>query len=101
MKTKLTVVVVTMLFGLAMVAQTATQSVPAAPATGYKASGCACRTVGKCPMGKDGKCDMAAHKDPAMAYGKSCCGEGCCKDGKCYMGITKLVRADAAATNAP
>lgn len=89
MKTKLTVVVITMLFGLAMVAQTATQSVPAAPANGDKASGCACCTGDKCPMGKDGKCDMAAHKDPAMANGKSCCTEGCCKDGKCYMAIHK------------
>ena len=67
MKTKLMVMVVTMLFLLAMMAQTPTQSVPAAPATGDKASGCRCCTGGKCPMGKEGKCDMAAHKDHAMA----------------------------------
>jgi len=53
MKTKLMVVVVTMLFALAMVAQTVTQLAPAAPAAGDKASAPCCSD--KCPMGKDGK----------------------------------------------
>ena len=87
MKTKWMVLVVTMLFALAMMAQTATQTAPAAPATGDKASSCACcnhdmagmKPGDKCPMMKDGK----------MADGKSCCGEGCCKDGKCQMADNK------------
>ena len=99
MKTKVMVVLFTMLFAVAMMAQTAT---PAAPAAGDKASGCPCCSGDKCPMMKDGKmadgksccgdgcckdgkCDMAAHKGHTMADGKSCCGEGCCKDGKCSM----------------
>src|SRR5215469_16348349 len=99
MKTKLIVVSVTMLFALAMVAQTVTQLSPAAPAVGDKASACPCCSD-KCPMGKDGKmadgksccgeacckdgkCDMAAHKANALANGKLSCREGCCKDGKC------------------
>jgi len=90
-------VVVTLLFALTMMAQTATQTAPAAPAD--KTSTCPCCSD-KCPMGndgkmadgksccnngccKDGKCDMAAHKGHTMASGKSCCAEGCCKDGKC------------------
>ena len=103
MKTKVMVVVVTMLFALAMIGQTATQAPPAA---GDKASTCPCCSADKCPMGKDGKmadgksccsdgcckdgkCDMAAHKGHTMASGKSCCGEGCCKDGKCNMAAHK------------
>jgi hypothetical protein len=118
MKTKLMVVVVTMLFALAMVAQTATQSVPSAPATGDKASGCACCTGDKCPMGKDGKmadgssccgegcgkdgkCDIAAHKDHAMPNGKSCCGEGCCKDAKGDMAAHKAGKGGCCGDKCP
>ena len=79
MKTKLMVVVITMLFAMAMLAQTATQTPPAAPATGDKAGACPCCSGDKCPMGKDGK----------MADGKSSCGEGCCKEGKCDMAAHK------------
>ena len=91
MKTKLMVVVVTMLFALAMVAQTATQSVPSAPATGDKASGCACSTEDKCPMGKDGK----------MADGSSCCGESCCKDAKCDMAAHKAGKGGGCGDKCP
>jgi len=96
MKTKVMVVLFTMLFALTMMAQTATQ---AAPAAGEKTSSC-CND--KCPMAKDGKgcCehDMAnmkagekcpMMKDGKMANGKSCCGDGCCKDGKCAMASNK------------
>jgi hypothetical protein len=70
------VVVFTMLFALAMMAQTATQTAPAAPATGDNAQACGCCDHDKCPMMKDGK----------MADGMSCCGkDGGCKDGKCDM----------------
>jgi hypothetical protein len=94
-----------MLFALAMMAQTAIPqggTAPAAPAAGDKAGTCACCSGDKCPMMKDGKmaegatccgkdggcckdgkCDIAAHKDGKMA--KSCCGDNCCKDGKCAM----------------
>ena len=92
MKTKVLVVLFTMLFtmlfALAMMAQTATQA-PAAPATGDQASTCPCcghdmanmKPGDKCPMMKDGK----------MAGGKSCCSKdgGCCKDGKCDMAAHK------------
>ena len=84
MKTKVMIVVVTMLFALAMMAQTAIQAAPAAPAAGDKAGTCACCSGDKCPMGKDAK----------MAEGKSCRGEGCCitrrsneptrRNGPCY-----------------
>jgi hypothetical protein len=87
MKSKAMLVVVTMLFAVAMMAQTAT---PAAPAVGDAASGCACcshdmanmKAGDKCPMMKDGK----------MADGKSCCGKDgdCCKDGKCAMKDGKM-----------
>ena len=89
MKTKVLVVLFTVLFALAMMAQTATQAAPSAPATGDKATTCACcnhdmanmKPGDKCPMMKDGK----------MANGKACCGKdgGCCKDGKCDMAAHK------------
>ncbi len=102
MKTKWMALIITFVFALGMMAQTATQAAPAAPAAGDKASACSCCTGDKCPMGKDGKmakgesccgegcckdgkCNMAAHKGHTMANGKPCCGEGCCKDGKCNM----------------
>ena len=87
MKTKLMVVMVTLLFAVSIMAQAASPAAPAAPAD--KSSGCSCCSD-KCPMGKDGK----------MADGKSCCAEGCCTDGKCNMTAQKMVRADAAATSA-
>jgi len=89
MKTKWMVLVVTLLFALGMMAQTATQAAPATPAAGDKASACACcghdmanmKPGDKCPMMKDGK----------MAKGESCCGKdsACCKDGKCDMAAHK------------
>ena len=85
MKTRVMVVQFTMLFALAMMAQTATQATPAAPVTGDKATTCACcnhdmanmKPGDKCPMMKDGK--------------MACCGAGggCCKDGKCDMKVMK------------
>jgi len=123
MKTKVMVVVVTMLFTLAMVAQTASQAVPA---TGDSANACACsdhdkadaKSGDKCPMmkggkmadgnaccgegcGKDGKCDMAAHKDHTVANGKSGCGEGCCKHGKCNMAAHKDAKAGCGGDKCP
>ncbi len=96
MKTKVMVVVVTMLFTLAIVAQTASQ---AAPATGDSANACACcdhdkadtKSGDKCPMMKDGK----------MADGNACCGEGCCKDGKCNMAAHKDAKADCCGDKCP
>ena len=105
MKTKLMVVMVTLLFAVSMMAQTVPQGGTAPVAPADKANTCPCcsgdpakrdpmakggtAADGKSCCGdsccKDGKCDMAAHKDHAMANGKSCCGEGCCKDGKCAM----------------
>ena len=89
MKTKWVVLGITLVFALAMVAQTASQSAPAGPAVGDKASACPCcghdmanmKPGDKCPMMKDGK----------MAKGASCCGKdgGCCKDGKCDMKAMK------------
>ncbi len=89
MKTKWIVFGITLVFALAMVAQTASQAAPAAPAAGDKASACPCcahnmanmKSGDKCPMMKDGK----------MAKGASCCGKdgGCCKDGKCDMKAMK------------
>jgi len=72
MKTKLLIVVVTMLFAPAMMAQTSTQVAPAGRATGDMASACACCSGDRCPMGKGGK----------MPDGNSCCNHGCCKDGQ-------------------
>ena len=99
MKTKLMVVMVTLLFAISMMAQAVNQAAPAAPAD--KTNTCACCSGDKCPMAKgakadgksccgdscckDGKCEMAAHKKDTAANGKSCCGEDCCKDGKCAM----------------
>ncbi len=86
MKTKWMIFGITLVFALAMAAQTAT---PAAPAAGDKASSCACcghdmanmKPGDKCPMMKDGK----------MAKGASCCGKDgdCCTDGKCDMKAMK------------
>jgi hypothetical protein len=89
MKTKWMILGITLMFALAMVAQTGTQATPTAPAAGDKASACPCcehdmanmKPGDKCPMMKDGK----------MAKGASCCSEdgGCCKDGKCDMKAMK------------
>lgn len=106
MKTKVAVILFTLVFALAMMAQTATQATPA-PAgdnaktcaccnhdksdakAGEKMSGCS-KDGGCC---KDGKCDMKAHKDGKMA----CCsgdkcpmmsskdGKSCCEGDKCPM----------------
>ncbi len=113
MKSKLLVILSTLVMALGLMAQTATQTTP--PPAGDQAKTCPCcnhdKADGKmaccgndgggckdgkcCMMSKDGKGDMmsgdskAANKCPMMAKnGKmSCCGEdgGCCKDGKCNM----------------
>ena len=107
MKTKMMVVAMTMLFALAMMAQTATQGAPAAPAAGDKcpmmkdgkmANGKGCCGDGCC---KDGKCDMAAHKSHTMTNGKSCHGEDCCKDGKCNMADNKEGKAGCCGDKCP
>jgi hypothetical protein len=125
MKTKAIVLMFTLVFALAMMAQTATQTTPA-PAAGDKANTCACcnhdktdaKSGDKCPMMKDGKmadgksccgdgcckdgkCDMAAHKGHDMASGKSCCGEGCCKGGKCEMAAHKDGKAGCCGDKCP
>jgi len=97
MKTKVMVMLLTLVFALGMMAQTATPVAPAATKTGDK-----------CPMMKDGKmadgksccgdkcctgdkCNMAAHKGQKTSDNQACCsGEnGCCKDGKCEMAANK------------
>src|SRR5664279_1311117 len=103
MKSKMLVIVTTLLMAVAMMAQTATQAAPAAPAD--KAATCACCNHDKADAkagekmeccGKDGKCDMAAHKDgkmaccsgdkcPMMKDGKMADGKSCCAGDKCPM----------------
>lgn len=99
MKTKVMVVAVVMLFALAMVAQTASQAIQGATATGDSAKACACcghdkadaKSGDKCPMMKDGK----------MAEGNACCGEGCCKDGKCNPADHKDAKAGCCGDKCP
>ena len=101
MKTKVLVMIVTLLFALGMRAQTATQAAPTAPAAGENAKACSCCNHDKADAkagektsccGKDGgcckdgkmvccsgdKCPMMTSKDGKMADGKSCCaGDKC------------------------
>src|SRR5664280_350779 len=106
MKSKMLVVLSTLVMALGLMAQNATQTAPAPSGDNSKA--CACckhdQAGGKMSCcGKDGKCgqmskDEKMSKDskggmkcPMMAGNKdgkmSCCGKdgGCCKDGKCDM----------------
>lgn len=89
MKTKVMVVVVTMLFALSLMAQTATQTAPASTAAGDAAKTCACCSGDKADAKAGDKCPMM--KDGTMADGMACCGKdgGCCKDGKCDMAAHK------------
>jgi hypothetical protein len=91
MKTKVMAVVSMLVFALAMMAQTATPTAPAA--AGDAAKTCACCNQADAKTGekmdccgkdggccKDGKCDMKAHKDGKMA---------CCSGDKCPMTAQK------------
>jgi hypothetical protein len=104
MKSKLLVLLSTLVFALGMLAQNATPTTP--PATGTAEKACACCDHGKTPdgkaacvkgegcCGKDAKCcagDMMASKDgkeakacPMMSKNKD--GKSsCCAEGKCPM----------------
>jgi len=115
MKSKMLVILSTLVMALGLMAQNATQT-PTAP-SGDNSKACACCSHDKADgkmscCGKDGKCGQmsAAGKDATMSHddmmskdGKSgmkcpmmadnkdgkmsCCGKdaGCCKDGKCDM----------------
>ena len=100
MKSKMLVILSTLIMALGLMAQNATQT-PAAP-SGDSPKACACcnhdHAGGKMSCcGKDGKCGQMSKdgktsmKCPMMANDKdgkmSCCGKdgGCCKDGKCDM----------------
>jgi hypothetical protein len=106
MKSKMLVILSTLIMALGLMAQNATQT-PAAP-SGDNPKACACcnqdKASGKMSCcGKDGKDAMMSHdemmskdsksgmKCPMMADNKdgkmSCCGKdgGCCEDGKCDM----------------
>jgi hypothetical protein len=112
MKTKAVVLMFTLVFALAMIAQSTTQSTPAPAGDNTKTCACCnhdktdakadekmacCGKDGGCC--KDGKCDMAAHKDGKMACcsgdkcpmkttskdGKMADGKSCCAGGKCPM----------------
>src|ERR1035438_10168523 len=88
MKSKMLVILSTLVMALGLMAQNATQT-PAAP-SGDNPKACACcnhdKADGKMSCcGKDGKCGQPS-KDGTDGK-MSCCGEdgGCCKDGKCDM----------------
>ena len=100
MKTKWMVLVVTLLFALGMMAQTATQAAPAAPAAGDKASACACCSDDMANMKPGDKCPMM--KDGKMAKGESCCGKmaAAAKTASATWQPTKTARRAAAATSA-
>jgi len=95
MKTKLMMVLFTMLFALAMMAQTTTQAAPAAPAAGDKAQMCPGCDHDKCPLMKDGKLPAGAsccgHNMANMKPGDKCPmmskkdGKAACCGGKCPM----------------
>jgi hypothetical protein len=74
----------TLVFALGMMAQTAT---PAAPAAGETTKTCACCAHDMANMKPGDKCPMMAQKDGKKGDPTSCCGKetGCCKDGKCDM----------------
>ena len=101
MKTKWMVLLMTLLFALGMIAQTATQSAPAAAAAGDKASGCSCCSGDMANMKPGDKCPMM--KDGKMAKGESCCGKdgNCCKDGKCDMAAHKDGKAGCCGDKCP
>jgi len=78
-------VVVTLLFALTMMAQTATTTDPAAPAA---TSGQAGEAASKCPCCGQNMAKMkAGAKCPMMANSQSCCAGrgGCCQGGTCKM----------------
>jgi hypothetical protein len=97
MKTKWIVLLVTLLFALGMMAQTATQTAPAGPAAGDKASGCSCCSGDMANMKPGDKCPMMKGKDGKMAKGESCCG----KDGKCDMAAHKDGKAGCCGDKCP
>ncbi len=113
MKSKMLVILSTLVLALGLMAQNATQT-PAAP-SGDSSKACACCNHdqadgkmaccgkdGKCGQSKDGKGAAMSHNEMMSKDGKSgmkcpmmakndgkmsCCGKdgGCCKDGKCNM----------------
>ena len=125
MKSKILVIVTTLLMALAMMGQTATQTTPSTTGDNTATCGCCnhdkadakssekmecCEKDGGCC--KDGKCDMKAHKDGKMACcsgdkckmmaqkdGKAASGKSCCDGDKCPM-MKKTAKASCCAKGA-